>query len=131
MTNEKFHRSVEDFSNSFDADEFRYVPPAPAKRRVKIIDHRQTPSSDHQSGRESNNSYVPPPPPPSHKSKPKIDQHSSPIKSKTNPEPHSAHSNGSRSTNGKIHEQLYAQATHDPGLSSIDNNLTSLILPFR
>ena len=98
---------MEDFSSE-------YVPPAPAKRRVKIVDHRQSPSSDQQSGRESNNSYVPPPPPPV-KSKPKSELHASPVKSKTSQEPHSAHSNGSRSTNGKAHEHLYAQATHDPG----------------
>lgn len=113
---EQFYHSMDEFPNDVESNEFRYVPPAPTKRRVKIVDHRQTPSSDRHSDRESRNSNYAQPTTTTTKSKAKVELHSSPTKSKTtNPEPHSAHSNGSRSTNGKVHEHLYAQATHDPG----------------
>lgn len=118
--NNKFHHSMDDFLTSFENDESRYSPPAPpapapaSKRRVKIIDHRRTPSTDPQSDRESYQSYQPPAPP---RPKPKTDSHSSPNKSKLhNAEPHSAHSTASRSTNGRVPEYSAAQSTQNPGL---------------
>ena len=90
--------------------------PAPVQKRVQIIDHnRQTPSTEHMSGRDSQNSY-------SHNNYSSQLNQIQPQKPKPRHEPVDDNKSDStfpsiqRPNNFKIHEYLYGLSAPDPGL---------------
>lgn len=111
---------------SFDNDRYEYQPPSPPpppprpaqakQKRVQIIDHnhRQSPSTDHQSGRGSANSYPSRRPAPAHNSVPSKPKHM-PEHPQEDYQSNSAHSSGARPTNAKIHKPLTGAGAADPG----------------
>ena len=107
---------------SFDHDEYDYQPPQPPRppqpkqKRVQIIDHkpRQSPSTDHQSSRDSVNSHPTRRPAPVFNSAPSKPRPTQQQQSEDH-QPNSAHSSGTRPTNAKIHPHLNGAAASNAG----------------